>query len=221
MNDIVKRRWQAKSNRYAPLCLRPFAATLVCVPRYLVAVVLLVLALGFGACEKPDKSYVTSPTLKTLIGTTFGNTAFNAPETAPEAKDPPSKWQLDFGLARWAELENGSPALEIVAQVATRPGAGFELWIESEGKTVARWSAGSTTTFVGTVCFQLELEKDGEAVPLGAGPHTATMAFRDPSSGIVTAQKLQVTNFTPKLVGAEPSPGSEVFREALACPRGQ
>ena len=221
MGDIATRCKEAESNRYAPLCLRPFAATLVCVPRYLFAVVLLVLALGFGACEKPDKSYVTSPTLKTLIGTTYGNTAFNAPETAPEAKEPPSKWQLDFGLARWAELENGSPALEIVAQVATRPGAGFELWLDSEGKTVARWSAGSTTTFVGTLCFQLELEKDGEAVPLGTGPYTATLAFRDPGTGIVAAQKLEVTNFIPKLVGAVPGTGSEVFREGLACPRGQ
>lgn len=192
------------------------------VPRFALAAFFVVLALGFGACEKPDKSYVTSPTLKTLIGTTTGNTAFNPPETAPEAQKPPEKWQLDFGLARWAELENGSPALEIVGQVATRPGAGFELWIESaDGKTVARWSGGSTTTFVGTVCFQLELEKDGEAVPLPPGKYTATMAFRDPSSGVVAARKLDVTNFTPKLTGAEPSPGSEVFREGLACPRGQ
>ncbi|MGE3074966.1 MAG: hypothetical protein AB7N24_02455 [Dehalococcoidia bacterium] len=190
-------------------------------PRYLLAAIFAVVAIGLVACEKPDASYVTSPTLKTLIGTTTGNVAFNPAESAPEEKDPPDKWQVEFGLARWAELENGQPALQIVAQVATHPGAGFELWLDSEGKTVARWSAGSTTTFVGTVCFQLELEKDGERVPLGAGPHTATMVFRDPSTGVIAAQKLQVTNFIPKLTGADPGPESEVFREALACPRGQ
>ena len=65
------------------------------------------------------------------------------------------------------EIDGGGAVCEGVAQVDTHPGAGFELWIESEGRTVARWSAGSTARYVGTVCFQLELEKDGEAAPLG------------------------------------------------------
>jgi hypothetical protein len=191
------------------------------VRRTITAALLLVLALGLVACEKPGASYVTSPTLKTLVGTTYGNTAFNAPETAPDPKEPPDKWQLDFGLARWSKLENESPSLQIVAQVATRPGAGLELWIEHEGKTVARWSGGSTATFVGTLCFQLELEKDGEAVPLGDGLHTAVLAFRDPGTGIVAARRLDITSFTPKLSGPAPGPTSDVFREGLACPRGQ
>ena len=190
-------------------------------PRYLAATFVLLLALGFAGCEKPDASYVTSPTLKTLIGTTYGNTAFNPPETAPEPKAPPQHWQVDFGLARWAKLENDSPALQIVAQVATRPGAGFELWVEQAGKAVARWSAGSTTTFVGTLCFQLELEKDGEAVPLGEGTYTAVLVFRDPGVGVIAARRLDITNFTPKLTGTVPGSQSEVFREGLACPRGQ
>jgi len=174
-----------------------------------------------AGCEKPDRSYVTSPTLKTLIGTTTGNTAFNPPESPPPAKDPPQGWEVNFGLARWAELENGSPSLEIIGQVATKPGAGFELWIETEGRTVARWSAGSTANYVGTVCFQLELEKDGEAVPLGTGKHTATMVFRDPEGEVVAARKIDVTNTVPKLEGAVPGPASDVMREALACRRGQ
>jgi hypothetical protein len=75
--------------------------------------------------------------------------------------------------------------------------------------------------YVGTVCFQLELERDGEAVPLGDGVHTATLAFRDPGSGVIAADKLDVTNNLPHLEGAVPAQASEVMREALACRRGQ
>ncbi len=184
-------------------------------------VLLLPVAAALVACEKPDRSYVTSPTLKTLIGTTTGNTAFNAPETPPPAQDPPDSWEVNFGLARFAELENGSPSLEVIGQVATQPGAGFEIWIENEGRTVARWSGGSTARYVGTVCFQLELQTDGEAVPLGEGTHTATMAFRDPGTGVIASRKLDVTHTVPELEGSLPGPASEVMREALACRRGQ
>lgn len=191
------------------------------VPRFAPLVLLCLLALAFAACEKPDASYTTSPTIKTMLGTTTGNTAFNAPESPPPAQDPVKPWDVDFGLARWTELENGSPALEIVMQVETRPGAGMELWIENEGHTVARWSGGSTAILVGTVCFQLELQGEGEAVPLGTGVHTATLVFRDPGSGVVAARKLDITHNVPKLEGSVPSQGSEVMREALACRRGQ
>lgn len=182
---------------------------------------LLTLCLTLAGCEGTDRSYATSPALKTLIGTTTGNTAFNAPEPPPAPQAPPDRWQVEFGLARFTELQNGSPAIEVVGQVSTRPGAGFEFWLETEGRTVARWSAGSTTSYVGTVCFQLELQRDGEAVPLGPGKHTATFAFRDPGTGIIAARRLEVTNTTPILEGAVPGPGSEVFREGLACRRGQ
>jgi hypothetical protein len=189
--------------------------------RPLAVAVCVVVAALFLACEKPDRSYVTSPTLKTLIGTTTGNVAYGPPESVPTEKDAPDHWQLSFGLARWSELENGSPALEIVAQVATRPGGGFELWLESADGVAARWSGGSTAAYVGTVCFQLELERDGEAVPIGPGPHHVTMAFRDPVEGVIAASRRAVTNETPHLEGSTPAQGSEVFGEALACRRGQ
>ena len=182
---------------------------------------LLSLALLFPGCEKPDASYVAAPGLKTLIGTTTGNVAFAPPETPPATKAPPERWELAFGLARWTELENGSPALEIVSQVATRPGAGFELWLESADGVVARWSAGSTAAYVGTVCFQLELARGGEAVPIGPAPHAVTIAFREPGAEVIAASRLTVTNHVPTLTGATPAPSSEVFREALACRRGQ
>jgi hypothetical protein len=202
-----------------------FAPAVVCrhagSVRPLVAIGVLLLGLLAVGCEKPDRSYVTSPTLKTLIGTTTGNVAFDAQETPPPPQEPAEGWEVNFGLARFSELENGHAALQIVGQVDTNPGAGFELWITTEGRTVARWSGGSTANFVGTICFQLELEGDGEAVPLGAGKHTATMVFRDPGSGVIAARVLGITNTTPRLQGNPPALGSEVFSEALACPRGQ
>ncbi len=187
----------------------------------LALIVLSLAGLFLVACEKPDASYVTSPSLKTLIGTTTGNTAFNAPEMAPGPVEPPANWEVNFDLARWARLENEHPSLEILMQVRTHPGTGFELWLTHEGKTVARWSAGSTNSYTGTVCFQLELQKDGEAVPLGDGKHEATIVFRDPEGAPVAAQRLTVTNTTPKLEGAVPAQSSDLFREALACRRGQ
>ncbi|HNM76990.1 MAG TPA: hypothetical protein PKI89_01395 [Tepidiformaceae bacterium] len=179
-------------------------------------------SLVFAACEKPDASYVTSPSIKTLIGTTTGNVAFNPPETAPAPTDNPPKWDIKFNLARFTELENGSPAMEILMQVDTLPGYGFELWISGEdGKTAARWTAGSTTKYEGTACFQLELQRGAEAVPLPPGKYHATLAFRDPEGPVLVAKQIPVTNFTPKLEGTVPGPTSEVFREAWACRRGQ
>ena len=190
--------------------------------RYRFAFALLAtVALTLTACERPDRSYATSPPMKTLLGSTTGNTAFNAPETAPAPKEPPDGWLLEFGLARFTELENESPAVEIVMQVGSQPGAGMELWLTHEGETVARWSGGSTAKLTGTVCFQLELQRDGEAVPLRSGTHQATIAFRDPGGEVIAARRLDITNDVPELEGGIPAQGSEVFREALACRRGQ
>ncbi len=178
-------------------------------------------AVALAGCEKKDASYTTSPSLKALIGTTTGNVAFRPPEAAPEPVEPPGDWQVEFSLARFTELENGSPALEILMQVKTRPGMGMELWLSDENGTVARWSGGSTAVYVGTVCFQLELARDGEAVPLGSGKHTATLVFREPVEGVVAARRVTVTNQTPRLTGTTPAEGSTVFSTAWACRRGQ
>jgi len=175
----------------------------------------------FAGCEKPDSSYQTSPSLKALIGTTTGNVAFSPPEAPPELKAAPDRWSMELGLARWTELENESPSMEVVLQMQTRPGAGMELWLTNGAGTVARWSAGATGTYTGVVCFQLELEADGEALALPPGDYTATVAFRDPGAGLVVAQDIPVTNRLPKLTGAPPGPGSELLRDGLACRRGQ
>jgi len=181
----------------------------------------LLAALLLVACEKKDASYTTSPSLKALIGTTTGNVAFRPEEPVPEPVEPPAGWQVEFALARFTDLENGSPALEVIMQVKARPGTGMELWISDEAGTVARWSGGSTAVYVGTVCFQLELERDGEAVPLGTGKHTATLVFREPVDGVIAARQVEITHTTPVLTGETPAAGSTVFSTAWACRRGQ
>lgn len=178
-------------------------------------------ALALAGCEKKDASYTTSPSLKALVGTTTGNAAFRPDERAPEPVEPPADWEVEFALARFAELENGNPALEIVMQVEARPGTGMELWISDDAGTVARWSGGSTAVYVGTVCFQLELERAGEAVPLGSGKHTATLVFREPVDGVIAAREMEITHTTPVLTGETPAAGSTVFSTAWACRRGQ
>ena len=140
-------------------------------------------AVTLAGCEKEDASYTTSPSLKALIGTTTGNVAFRPPEAAPEPVEPPEDWQVEFSLARFTELENGSPAIEILMQVKARPGMGMELWLSAEDGTVARWSGGSTAVYVGTVCFQLELQREGEAEPPVGGGHTPPPALRAEGGG--------------------------------------
>jgi hypothetical protein len=182
---------------------------------------LVLLPLLIVACEGKDRSYAKSPSLRALIGTTTGNVAFNPPESAPAPVSAPDGWQVEFNLATFSKLENDQPSIQLVAQVQTRPGAGFELWLTDEtGRTVARWSGGSTTTYVGTVCFQLELEQTGEAVPLGSGQHSATIVFREPVDGIISARVMPVTSQPPRLEGTIPSAASPVYRDALACPKG-
>lgn len=179
------------------------------------------LALAAAGCGLKDKSYATSPSLRALIGTTTGNVSYRPPERPPAAKDPPSGWELHFSLATFSKLENEQPSLQVVLQVRTHPGAGFEFWLlDGTGETVARWSAGSTTSYVGTVCFQLELARDGVAVPLGEGPHRAVVAFREFGGEVVAARESRVTGNVPSLEGAVPEPLSPVFSEALACPKG-
>lgn len=181
---------------------------------------IVAVAVLLGACEKPDASFTTSPSLRALIGTTTGNVAFNPPETTPPPTAAPSGWEWELGVARFSKLENEQPALEVVMQVTSRPGAGMELWLTDASGVVARWSAGSTAIYSGVVCFQLLLQKDAEAVPLGTGKHQLTVAFREPEGNVVTAKTAEVKNLTPKLTGGVPAQASDVLRNALSCPRG-
>ena len=72
---------------------------------------LVIMALFLAACEKPDASFTTSPSLRALVGTTTGNVAFNPPETPPSPSAAPAGWDWELGLARFSKLENEQPSL--------------------------------------------------------------------------------------------------------------
>lgn len=193
--------------------------------RFLVVTAIAVCGLlAFSACEKPDTSFLTSPGVNSLIGTTAGNVAFNPPESPPPPKSAPDGWALDLGLPSWSSLDNGNQSLQVVMQVRALPGAALELWLHSDdtGKTVARWTGGATSAYQGAICFQLALtdKAKGIAAPIPEGKYHLTMAFRDPNLGVIVSEDSAVAGTTPKLEGKVPSAGSDVFWKALACRQG-
>lgn len=186
--------------------------------------ILVVLAAGvlLAGCERSDRSFRTSPSVRTLLGTTTLNNAVNPPETPPPPQPPAKDWNMELGLANFTRLDNGSPAIEVILVMDSRRGAGMEVWLTSDetNKPIARWSGGATDIYQGTVCFQLVLQRDGEAIPVTSdGKYHLTAAFRDPSEGVMVAADTQVTGNTPKVEGSLPEPSSSTFGEALACPR--
>ncbi len=175
----------------------------------------------FAACEKPDASAQTSPSAKAMIGTTTGNVAFAPPDAPPADVPAPSGWDHRLEAVFFDELEDGSPSIRVVLQEKTQRGAGFEFWLSTAAGTVARWTAGSTDTYNGTVCFQLKLQDGADALPLPARtPLKATVAFRDVETGIVASTTVPVRGTPPKLEGTPPGPDSKVLRDLLSCPRG-
>ncbi len=181
---------------------------------------LIILATLAVACEKPDASFTTSPSVRALIGTTTGNVAFNPTEAPPQEVPEPTGWKFDVGNARFSTLEQGDASIQVVMQMASRPGPAFELWFERDGKALVRWSGGSARPYAGAVCFQVLLKHDGEALELGPGHYSFVMAFRDPGTGeIVAAKRVPVVGNVPKGTGAAPGPDSKVFRDLLGCPR--
>ncbi len=174
------------------------------------------------ACEGKDTSFRTSPSVKALLGTTALNNAVNPPELPPPVQAPAKDWNMELGLANFISLANGSPSLEVILVMDSQRGAGMEVWLTSDetNKTVARWSGGATDIYEGTVCFQLVLQNEGEAIPLSpGGKYHLTTAFRDPSEGVMVAAEVPVTGNTPKVTGTLPAPASSTFGAALACPR--
>jgi hypothetical protein len=186
-----------------------------------IAVLLLsIAALFVVACEKPDASDVTSPSVRALIGTTSGNFAFNAPETAPADVAAADGWDLRLENARFSKLENGTPSIQVVMQVETVAGPGFEVWLTGPEGTVWRWSGGRTDRYNGVVCFQVRLAEDGEAFPLNPGTqYHLTIAFREPSEGVVMSRTVPISGRVPDLEGAVPGPESRVGSVLLGCPR--
>lgn len=181
----------------------------------LTALVLLV------ACEKPDASFVTSPSALALLGTTSGavRTADIPPPPTSEREAP--GWAFDLGNARFSHLENGTPSIQVVTQLLALPGARMALWILSGDVPVFYWTGGTTREYNGVFCFQLALASGKDALPLGPGPHRLAVAFVDATTGEVRAAKtVRVAGFPPELQGGSYPPGpSAPGTQLLGCPR--
>ncbi len=175
-----------------------------------------------SACAQDDTSFEPSPSLRTLLGTTTGNRIMSPPGEPPAPRDPPANWQESLALAAWTKLANGTPALQVVLEVKAHEGAGMDIWLtDDSGAAIVEWAGGHTETYGGSVCFQLSLQENGQAIPLvPSRQYRLTVAFIDVASGdVVSSRQAPVTNDVPALTGTTPATGSRVFSEAYACRR--
>ncbi|MCK9518736.1 MAG: hypothetical protein M0R74_06905 [Dehalococcoidia bacterium] len=188
--------------------------------RTVIVASLAAMALAAAACDKPDASRVTSPSIIALLGTSEGTPDYDPQQDPPADQAAPEGWSVDVGNARFNELENGAPAIQVVTQVSSRPGPELNLWLSGPEGPVWHWSGGSAREYHGVVCFQVRLEDEGEAMPLSTGPLRFSMAFSDPGGGdVVFAKTIDVAGFLPKLEGTVPGPESDAGRVLLGCPR--
>lgn len=183
---------------------------------------LLCLTIALVACEKKDASFQTSPSAKSLLGSTSGNVVFATEEKAPAPVEGPSDWKFELGNARFQPLENGTHAVIVTSQLNSRAGPAMEIWLSDEETTLARWSGGIAHKYDGVICWQQKLEEGTESLQLDpAKKYTITVAFRDIASNeVVLARQTEIKGNVPVLKGTQPEVGSEVFRELLGCPRG-
>jgi hypothetical protein len=185
----------------------------------LIAVVGLVLA----ACEKPDASDVTSPSARSLLGTTAATSVvFDVDEQPPAATDDPEGWDFFLGNVRYGKLENQQPAIQVVTRIQSQEGAVMDFWIWREGHTALKWSGGESIDYNGVMCFMLRLEEEGESVHLGSGQeqYYFTMGFRDANTGEYAVVKtIEIAGTVPQLDGETPGPESRVADTLLGCPR--
>lgn len=186
------------------------------------AVAAALFALLVVACEKPDASYVTSPSVLALLGTTEGTVAYLPPEEPPDMIADSEGWTFDLGNARYEELENFTPSIQVVALLVSGPAARMEMWIADGESAAWRWEAGPAAPYSGTLCFQIALVDEGEAVPLNPGTeYTLTIAFFDDGDVPLAVRSVRIAGTTPNDLATKPLPGEEsrAGRVALACPR--
>ena len=186
-----------------------------------VLVLPLLAAVLLSACTPPDKSRLFSPSAKALLGTTAPTVlALAGSEAPPDPVPPPEGWALALSLARFGELDDGTPTLEVFLRIESEPGASMDLWLSDNDGVLARWTGGSTDDYRGDVCFQLTLaSEDGDRSLALAGTtgHMLTVAFLDGSGAVIVSGTRGITSNIPQLSGAEPQ-GSDIFRDLYACP---
>lgn len=175
------------------------------------------------ACEKPDASDVTSPSARSLIGTTSATTVlFDIDEAPPAATADPEGWDFFLGNVRYGKLENQQPAVQVVTRVQSQEGAVMDFWIWREGHTALKWSGGESIEYNGVMCFMLRLEEGDESVHLGPGQeqYYFTIGFRDADTGdYVVVKTIEIAGTVPQLDGETPGLDSRVADTLLGCPR--
>lgn len=178
------------------------------------------MALLLGGCEKPDASYVTSPSAIALLGTAEGEARLGSVSPPlPLTAEAPG-WSFDLGNARFSKLENGVPSIQVVTQIIARPGASMEMWLLSGGDPVYSWSGGTTHDYNGVFCFQIALASGDQALPLGPGPFALRIGFVDQATGEPLAVKeVRVAGFAPDLRRPYPRGPAGPGVQLLGCPR--
>ena len=188
----------------------------------LAAVALILLALTLlGGCTR-DKSWLTSPSAKALLGVTAPAVlAFDPPGEPPHPVPAPEGWRLTVDLARFGELENGTHALAILLDIESEPGAAMDLWLSRRpGASSRAGRAAPPRTIVATSASSSpsKVRMASMSLPLaGTTGHTLTVAFLDAEGGVILSSTRGIASFVPQLSG-EPAAGSEVFRDLVACP---
>ncbi len=181
------------------------------------------LAVLFAACEKPDASYVTSPSVLAILGTTEGTPDYAPEGLPPDAIADSGDWTFDLGNARYEELENFTPSIQVVSVLVTKETAArMEMWIDDGTSTVWHWKAGPAAPYSGTLCFQLALSDDESAMPLQVDvQYTLTIGFFGEDGQPLSIKAVEIAGITPHGLSDKPLPGPEsrVGRVALACPR--
>ena len=179
------------------------------------------LALFAAGCNKPDASDVTSPSARSLLGTTTATSVTYAGTEAPPAvTGMPGDWEFQLGNARYSKLENDQAAIQVVTRTTAEAGFVMDIWLWREGDVPLQWSGGLTSPYDGVMCFQLRLEDGGEAAQLAREQYYLTIGFREATSEEYTVvQSIEVAGTVPELDGALPGEGSRVGSELLGCPR--
>ena len=187
----------------------------------LAAVAIALLAASLLAGCTRDKSRLTSPSAKALLGVTTPTLlAFSPPGEPPAPRAAPAGWRLTADLARFGELEDGTPALAILLDIESEPGAVMDLWLSDERGPLARWSGGVDGGLPRRRVLPSCRWRARTASTRYRWRARAATPSPSPSSTRGGATILSVTrgiaSFVPPLRG---SPGgTEVFRDLLACP---
>ena len=180
-----------------------------------------ILALVAAACTKPDASYVTSPSMAAIVGTAEGTVDFAPAQLPPAPTADRDGWNVDLGNARFEELENFEPSIQVVSLLVTGEADSLDIWLSGPDGPLFHWSAGPARPYSGTLCFQFALTDDGEALPLDSREtYTMTLALLDGLGRPIVSKEVTVAGHAPRsLEGESPTGESRVARVALACPR--